>query len=98
VRTRLVAGVAIALIVAFATFALGVSVGQASDRDEAIMTVQVSSADHEVLEGYFTLGDKATVMVKPGSDLYKFLSRQRGRKIKVTLTDAAGPELSRLER
>ena len=62
------------------------------------MTVQVSSADHEVIEGYFTLGDKATVMVKPGSDLFKFLSRQRGRKIKVTLTNAPGPELSRLER
>ena len=98
VRTRLAAGVVLAIVVACATFALGVSVGQANDRDEAIMTVQVSSADHEVLEGYFTLGDKATVMVKPGSDLFKFLSRQRGRKIKVTLTNAPGPELSRLER
>jgi hypothetical protein len=74
------------------------SAGWASDRDETVMTVQVSSADHEIQEGYFTLGDSATVMVKPGSDLYKFLSRQRGRKIKVVLTDAAGPELSRLER
>jgi hypothetical protein len=98
VPTRLAAGVVLAIVVAGATFALGVSVGQANDRDEAIMTVQVSSADHEVLEGYFTLGDKATVMVKPGSDLFKFLSRQRGRKIKVTLTNAPGPELSRLER
>ena len=81
-----------------ATFTLGVSVGQANDRDEAIMTVQVSSADHELLEGYFTLGDNATVMVKPGSDVYKFLARQRGRKVKITLTDASAPELSRLDR
>ena len=46
----------------------------------------------------FTLGDNATVMVKPGSDLYKFLSRHRGRKIKVSMVDAAGPELSKLQR
>jgi hypothetical protein len=62
------------------------------------MTVQVSSADHEVIEGYFTLGDSMTVMVKPGSELHRFLSRQRGRKVKLTLSDATVPELSRLDR
>ena len=91
-RKLIAAGVTLALVV------VGLSAGRASDRDETVMTVQVSSADHEVLEGYFTLGDSATVMVKPGSDLYKFLARQRGRKIKVVLTDASAPELSRLER
>ena len=85
----------LALILAFMA---GLRIANASDRDETVMTVQVSSADHEIQEGYFTLGDSATVMVKPGSDLYKFLSRQRGRKVKVTLTEAAAPELSRLER
>jgi hypothetical protein len=98
VRKGLAASVTLALVVAIATFALGFTIGQANDRDEAIMTVQVSSADHEAMEGYFTLGDSATVMVKPGSDLYKFLSRQRGRKVKVVMTEASGPELSRLER
>ena len=78
---------------------LGLTIGRARTIvTKPIMTVQVSSADHEMLEGYFTLGDSATVMVKPGSDLYKFLSRQRGRKVKIVLTEAAGPELSRLER
>lgn len=72
--------------------------GGANDRDETILTVQVSSADHEIVEGYFTLGDSASVMAKPGSDLYKFLTRQRGRKVKVVLTETGGPELSRLER
>jgi hypothetical protein len=76
----------------------GLSVGLASDGDETVMTVQVSSSDHELLEGYFILGDSATVMVKPGSDLYKFLSRHRGRKLKITMSDAAGPELSKLRR
>jgi hypothetical protein len=51
-----------------------------------------------VQEGYFSLGDNVTVMAKPGSDLYRFLSRQRGRKIKIQLSEAAVPELSRLER
>jgi hypothetical protein len=37
-------------------------------------------------------------MVKPGSDLFNFLARQRGRKIKITLVEASGAELSRLQR
>ena len=69
-----------------------------SDREETVLTVQISSAEHEAQEGYFTLGDSATVMVKPGSDLYKFLSRHRGRKVRITLTDASRPGLSELER
>lgn len=94
-RKAAAAWVTLAVILAFVA---GLHVTAASDRDETVITVQVSSADHELQEGYFTLGDSTTVMVKPGSDLYKFLSRQRGRKVKVTLTEAAGPELSRLER
>jgi hypothetical protein len=86
---------ALALIVALSA---GLHVGLASGQDEAIMTVQVSSSEHELVEGYFTLGESATVMVKPGSDLHKFLSRQRGRKIKITMTEAARPELSKLQR
>ena len=82
---------------ALALILVGFTAGTANDRDETIMTVQVSSADHELLEGYFTLGDSATVVAKPGSDLYKFLARQRGRKVKVVLSEASGPELSRLE-
>jgi len=78
--------------------AAGIGVGRAYDRDETVLTVQVSSADHELEEGYFSLGDKATVMAKPGSDLYRFLSRQRGRKVKILLQESGGPELSRLER
>ena len=91
-RKLLPAWVTLALIL------LGFGIGRASDRDEAVVTVQVSSADHELQEGYFSLGDSATVVAKPGSDLYKFLTRQRGRKVKVVLTEASGPELSRLER
>jgi hypothetical protein len=77
---------------------VGFSIGRASGRDEAVVTVKVTSADHEVQEGYFSLGDNVTVMVKPGTDLYAFLARQRGHKVKIQLSEAGGPELSRLER
>jgi hypothetical protein len=92
VRIAMAAWLTLALVL------VGISVGRASDRDEAVVTVQVTSAEHEVQEGYFSLGDNVTVMVKPGTDLYRFLSRQRGRKVKIQLSQAGGPELSRLER
>jgi hypothetical protein len=62
------------------------------------MTVQVTSADHETDEGYFSLGKDATVMAKPGTDLYQFLARQKGRQVRVTLTLVDGRQLSRIER
>jgi len=77
---------------------VGLSIGRASDRDEAIVTVQVTSADHELEEGYFALGDSATIMAKPGTDLHRFLARQRGKKVKITLTEQDSRELSRLAR
>jgi hypothetical protein len=82
---------------ALALVLIGLRASGAADRDETVVTVQVTSADHELEEGYFSLGDNATLMAKPGSDLYRFLARQRGRKVKILLTEA-GPELSRLER
>jgi len=88
-------------MVAWLTLAMilvALSVGRAFDRDETVLTVKVSSADHETQEGYFTLGDNATVIVKPGSELYRFLARQRGHKVKIVLQEAGGSELSRLER
>lgn len=78
---------------------IGLSIGgAAADRDEAVVTVQVTSADHELEEGYFALGDSATIMAKPGSDLHRFLVRQRGKKVKITLTEHDNRELSRLNR
>jgi hypothetical protein len=81
-----------------AVLLLGISLGRASDGDETTMTVQVSSAEHESDEGYFSLGKDATVMAKPGSDLHRFLTRQNGRQVRVTLTLMDGRQLSRIER
>lgn len=77
---------------------IGVGVGRAYDTDETIINVEVNSADHELEEGYFALGEQGTVLAKPGSDLYRFLSRQRGQKVKIVLTPGDKRELSRLQR
>jgi hypothetical protein len=90
--------ISLTAVLVLAGLLVGLAVGRAADRDETVLTVQVSSADHEMLEGYFSLGDSATLMAKPDTALYRFLARQRGRKVKVLLTEAGGPELSRLER
>jgi hypothetical protein len=92
VRMAMAAWMTLALLL------VGLSIGRASDRDETTVTVRITSADHEVQEGYFSLGDNVTVIAKPGTDLYRFLARQRGHKVQLQLTEAAGPELSRLER
>jgi hypothetical protein len=81
-----------------AALLLGISLGRASDGDETTMTVQVTSAEHESDEGYFSLGKDATVMAKPGSELHRFLSRQNGRQVRVTLALVDGRQLSRIER
>ena len=81
----------------FAALLVGLSIGRAADRDETTLTARVTSAEHETEEGYFSLGSDATVVAKPGSELQRFLARQNGRKVRITLT-LAGAEVSRLER
>jgi hypothetical protein len=82
----------------FMLLTLGTSAdGRADDRNEAVVTVQVSAAEHEAQEGYFSLGDDTTVMVKPGTDLHQFLNSRRGKKITIRITDG-GQQLSRLDR
>ena len=77
---------------------IGVAIGRAYDTDETVLKVQVTSSDHEAEEGYFSLGEQATVMVKPGSDLFKFLSRHKGERVKIVLTQNEDRQLSRIER
>jgi hypothetical protein len=91
-RNRFAGGLALAFLLG----ALGIV--SASERDETVVTVQVTSADHEIQEGYFSLGQDTTLVVKPGTDLHKFLSRQRGKKITITMTETAGRTLSRIDR
>jgi hypothetical protein len=92
VKIAKILGLAIALLL------VGASLGRAYDKDETIITVQVNSADHELEEGYFALGEQATVLAKPGSDLFRFLSRQRGEKVRIALTRSEIRDLSRLQK
>ena len=81
-----------------AALLLGLSIGRAADTNETTVTVKVSSAEHETDEGYFSLGQDATVMAKPGTELHQFLSRQNGKQVRVTMTLVDGRQLSRIER
>ena len=81
-----------------AALLLGLSIGRAADGNETTMTVQVTSAEHETDEGYFSLGKDATVLAKPGSELHSFLARQTVRQVRITLTMVGGQQLSKLER
>jgi hypothetical protein len=92
VRNALMAWMVVAALL------LGLSLGRAADGDETTMTVQVSSSEHETDEGYFALGKDATVMAKPGSTLHRYLTRQNGRQVRITLTMVDGRQLSRIER
>ena len=84
--------------VLLATLVGGIGIGRASDRDETTVTARVSSADHETDEGYFSLGPEATVIAKPGSPLFQFLARQKGQRVRLTLTHVDERQLSRLDR
>jgi hypothetical protein len=92
VRRLLFGGLVLALLL------IGFGLGRAADREETALTVQVSAAEHESQEGYFSLGPETTVIAKPGSELHRFLTRQNGRKVRVSVTAIAGEQLSRLER
>ena len=86
-------------MIALLILGLGVSRAVAlAEADETVINVEVNSADHELQEGYFALGEQGTVLAKPGSDLYKFLSRQRGQTVKIVLKKADPRELARLPR
>ncbi len=73
-------------------------VGRASEPRRPPLRSRFTSADHEVDEGYFSLGNSATLVVKPGTDFYRFLANRRGRQIRVTLTEAGRAEPPRLSR
>jgi hypothetical protein len=52
------------------------------------VVADLTAADHEVEEGYFALGQKATLMAPPGSSLHGWLSTHRGQRVRVLITIA----------
>jgi hypothetical protein len=69
-----------------AILVLGVLGGAAAAvLDETALVAEVSAADHEVEEGYFTLGDGATIIAKPGTQLHRFLTAHRGQRVRLVI-------------
>jgi hypothetical protein len=48
-------------------------------------TGQLSSAEHEADEGYFNVGQDATTMAKPGTDLHAWLKGHNGQRIRIAI-------------
>jgi hypothetical protein len=70
-----------------AVFAL-LGVVWAGGLDEASLIGRVTAADHEIAEGYFSMGEEATIVAKPGSELHRWLSAHRGEKVRLAITSS----------
>ena len=57
----------------------------AAGLDEAAVVAHLTAADHEVEEGYFSLGDGTTVVARPGSELHRWLTSHRGQKVRLMI-------------
>jgi hypothetical protein len=57
----------------------------ASGLDETAVIAKLTSADHEVEEGYFSVGEAAEVVARPGSALHQWLSAHRDQKVRLLI-------------
>ena len=57
----------------------------ATGLDETAVVAKLTSADHEVEEGYFSVGESAEVVARPGSALHQWLSAHRDRKVRLLI-------------
>jgi hypothetical protein len=60
--------------------------GWAAGLDEATVVGRVSAAEHEIQEGYFSMGEETTLVARPGSELHRWLARHRGQKVRLLIT------------
>ena len=56
------------------------------------LTGQLTSADHEAEEGYFNIGQDATIMVKPGTELHAWLKNHVGERLRITVEPDASSD------
>ncbi len=75
--------------------ALSLTSLRAQTDDELALTVHVTSADHELIEGYFSLGQTTSVVAKPDTPLYNWLRGHVGQRVRLTVqvppTDSREP-------
>jgi hypothetical protein len=62
------------------------------------VVADLTAADHEVAEGYFTLGQKASLIAPPGTPLHDWLNENRGRRVRVQITIVEDPVTARLKK
>jgi hypothetical protein len=75
------------LLLALLLVGAGVATGYAM-ADETVVIAEITAADHEVEEGYFALGQKATLIAQPGTKLHGWLANHRGQRVRVLIAIA----------
>jgi hypothetical protein len=53
---------------------------------DATVVGTITAAEHELAEGYFTMGEETTLIARPGSDLHRWLVAHRGQKVRLVVT------------
>jgi hypothetical protein len=92
---RLVGGVLLALVLfGFAAAAQT----RSEEATETTVVADLTAADHEVAEGYFALGQKASLIAPPGTPLHDWLNENRGRRVRVHITVVEEPVTARLKK
>jgi hypothetical protein len=71
-----------------ALFLIGLGVTTQTRGDETVVIAELTAADHEAEEGYFALGQKATLIAQPGTKLYDWLINHRGQRVRVLIAIA----------
>ncbi len=75
------------ILLALFLVAMGVSTAYTMG-DETVVVGEITAADHEVEEGYFALGQKATLIAQPGTKLHGWLANHRGQRVRVLIAIA----------
>jgi hypothetical protein len=78
-RRFVVAGVLLALLL------VGLAATAQTRSEETTVVADLTAADHEVDEGYFALGQKATLIASPGTKLHDWLTTHRGQRVRVLI-------------
>jgi hypothetical protein len=70
------------VLVALAALVLA---GLAHAQEGFTLTGRIGATDQEVQEGYFAIDQQTMIVVRPGSELHRYLQDKVGRRIRVTL-------------
>jgi hypothetical protein len=72
------------------TLTLAVGTGSTAHEKTVVTMGTVSAAEHEVVEGYFALGEDLTLVAKPGSSLHTWLTNHIGEQVVLSVRTRPG--------